>query len=104
MDCQTFRQRYIYLDHTDLPKSATYTCNVKEWFSLPINSSISKLTNYDNTMHLATGICLFLKPVRSPQVFRCPFNATGWLAQVDTLLESPTSLLANSYISFVPYM
>ena len=28
---------------SDLPKPATYACNVKEWFSLWINSSVNKL-------------------------------------------------------------
>ena len=66
-------QRYVYY-HICQNMHATFACNVREWFSLPINSSVNKLTNYHNTTYkILTGymVCffwgLFLKPVRYPR-------------------------------------
>ena len=48
-DCQhvpyglsTFVKNIFIYDYVDLPKLTTYACNVKEWFSLPIDRSINK--------------------------------------------------------------
>ena len=45
--CCIYKLQYI---RQDFPKPTSYTHNgkVREWFSLPISSSINKLTNYYN--------------------------------------------------------
>ena len=65
---------------TGIAKTATYTHNGKECFTSPIDSSINKLANYHNTIAKTRVVflfwCLFHRPVRRPQVFGCPLNAT----------------------------
>ena len=65
---------------TGIAKTTTYTHNGKECFTSPIDSSINKLANYHNTIPKTRVVfffwCLFHRPVRRPQVFGCPLNAT----------------------------
>ena len=64
---------------------------IQECFSLPIDSSINKQTNYHNTTAKCLLVsffwALFLRLVRYPWVLGCPLNATGWLLQAAILLE-----------------
>ena len=80
--------RQLWLDS---PKTATYAHNGKECFSLSIDSSINKLTNYHNTTANSWLVCffwgLFQRPVRRPRVLGCPLNTIGWLIQAATLLK-----------------
>ena len=72
MDCQTFVRDILMT----IFAKASHTRNVKEWFLLPINSSVNKLSNlasYHNTTYkMLTGI-------RMSTSARYPLNATGWL-------------------------
>ena len=81
----------------DLPKPATYAHNGNKRFSSPINSSISKLTNYHSTTTKSWLVCFFwgliLRPVRRPWMLGCPLSATGWLVQAATLLKITTWLI-----------
>ena len=91
-----------------LPKPATYAHYVKEQFSLSMDSFINKLTKCQYTTAKCWHVCfcwgLFLRPIRCPQVLRCPLNATGWLVQATTTLT--TGLVDDigngfSYVCFV---
>ena len=74
-----------------LPKPTTYSHHVNEQFSPSMDSSINKLTNCQYTTAKCWQVCfcwgLFLRPVRRPQMLRCPLNTTGRLVQATTLLE-----------------
>ena len=80
-----------------LPKPATHAHYGKEQFSLLMDSSINKLTNYRYTSARSWQVCfcwgLFLRPVRYPWVLGCWLNATGWLVQAAILLEITTRLV-----------
>ena len=80
-----------------LPKPATYAHCAKKQFSLSIESSISKLTNYQYNTVKCWWVCfcwgLFLRPIRRPGVPVCPLTITGWLVQATTLLEIITWLV-----------
>ena len=74
-----------------LPETATYAHNGKKQFTLSMDSSINKLTNYQYRTAKCwwASFCwgLFLRPVRFPWVLGCPLNATCWLVQAATLLN-----------------
>ena len=89
----SMRQINMWLD---LQKPTTYAHNGKESFSSSIDSSINKLITATPVPKVDWSTCeAFLRPVRCPQVFGCPLNATGQLAivQAATLLEITTQLI-----------
>ena len=85
--CSNIKLKCYYLFKSS---SIIYTWNIKDKFSLSINSSINKLTSYYNTTAKNQLVyfywSVFLRPVRHPQVLGCSLNATGWIAYATTLL------------------
>ena len=56
------------------------------WFGIVVG--LLKLTNYHNTNAKIDRSAFFWgRPLRYPQVLRCPLNATGHLVQAATLLK-----------------